>query len=53
MKSENLILETSANEIHESVNMDELITDFLFQHKIVQMNIIHDIEDNTYGFCIE
>ena len=46
-------MEASANEIRESVSMDELITDFLFQHKIVQMNSIHDLEDITYGFCFE
>jgi hypothetical protein len=53
MKNENLALETSANEMPEVVNTDELITDFSYQYKMFQLNFKLDMDDENDVVSLE
>jgi len=53
MKNDKLTLETSANEVMELINTDELITDYSFQYKMFQLNFTLDLDEENYDFCLD
>jgi len=52
MENEELILEMPEDIGMETINTDELISDYDFLYKIRQMNLKLDFEDENYGFCL-
>ncbi|HEY4787523.1 MAG TPA: hypothetical protein VIH57_15805 [Bacteroidales bacterium] len=53
MKDELLVVEASENKEQERINTDELIPDYSFMYKIRQLNLLLDVDNNNYGFCLD
>jgi len=50
---ESFSTEKTSVEVTDLVNTSELITDYSFQYRIVQLNNILDFDYNNSGFCLE
>lgn len=53
MEDEKLLLEMPENKDQEVINTGELITDYSFNAKIRQLNLILDPDKENGGFCWE